>query len=143
MKSTHSLGQHLMHTFTILPSVNRMVLLRSSVHSSTPEDACTQPDFCCTLESRADGTMNARLKRSHNYFAQVQGQMAITGRHWCHFVLYTKIGLSVEMILFDENFWNTELLPALEAFYTNCVAPEIVCPVHFVGLPLRDLRHVN
>ena len=107
----------------------------------SPEDACSQPDFYCTLESQADGTMNARLKRSHNYFAQVQGQMAITGRHWCHFVLYTKIGLSVETIMFDENFWNTELLPALEAFYTNCVAPEIVCPIHLVGLPLRDLRH--
>ena len=108
----------------------------------SPEDACLQPDFCCTLELQADGTVNIQLKRSHNYYSQVQGQMAITGRPWCHFVLYTKNELSIETILFDENFWNTELFPALEAFYTNCIALEIVCPVHLVGLPLRDL-HVN
>ena len=109
----------------------------------SPEDACLQPDFCATLESQADGTKNVRLKHSHHYFAQIQGQMAITGRHWCHFVLYTKNGLSVETIPFDENFWKTELLPALEAFYMNCVAPEIVCPVHLVGLPVRDLRQCH
>ena len=100
----------------------------------SPEDACQQSDFCSVIESQADGTSKVCLKQQHHYYAQVQGQMAITGRLWCHFVIYTKKGLSVELINFDKTFWETKLLPALDDFYRNCVAPEIVSPVHLVGM---------
>lgn len=29
------------------------------------------------------------LKEDHKYWFQVQGQMAVTGRHWVDFVVYT------------------------------------------------------
>lgn len=48
-----------------------------------------------------------RLKRNHAYYDQVQGQMAIAGVHWCDFICYTKKGLSIERIMFDENHWDT------------------------------------
>ena len=80
------------------------------------------------------------LKKSHIYYAQVQGQMGIGERLWCDFVIYTCKGITIERINFDPHFWNDELLPKLISFYDNCVAPEIVSPVHVLGLPVRDLR---
>ena len=59
--------------------------------------------------------------------------MAIGGRKLCDFVVYTSKGISIK---FDAFFWNDKLLPKL---YDNVVAPEIVSPVHALGLPMRDL----
>ena len=35
-----------------------------------------------------------------------------------------------------------KLLPKLNSFYDNCVAPELVSPVHILGLPIRNLSNV-
>ena len=66
--------------------------------------------------------------------------MAITGRKWCDFVIYTLKRLSVERIYFNQAFWDGELLPKLTDFYENCVGPEIVSLMHFIGLPVRNLK---
>ena len=105
----------------------------------TPEEACTNSDFCCTICLQA-GTRTIKLKQNHQYYSQIQGQLAITERKWCDFVIYTNKGLTVETISFDESFWRDKLLPALTSFYESCVAPEIVSPVHLVGMHIRDLR---
>ena len=102
----------------------------------TPEDACLNGDFCSTLST----SKQIQLKRNHPYYSQIQGQLAITGRKWCDFVIYTKRGISVETISYNEEFWKNKLLPALTEFYENCVAPEIVSPVHLVGMQMRDSR---
>ena len=62
-----------------------------------------------------------------------------TKRKWCNFVIYTPKGLSVERMHFNINFWDTELLPKLVEFYDNCIGPEIVSPMHSVGMPVRNL----
>ena len=46
------------------------------------------------------------LKRNHSYFAQCQGQMAITERKWCHFFVYSLAGFCFLEIAFDEIWWN-------------------------------------
>ena len=51
-----------------------------------------------------------KLKKAHKYFAQIQSQMAIGERPWCD-----------------------------TSFYDDCVLPEIVSPVHYLGLPIRNL----
>ena len=44
------------------------------------------------------------------YYFQVQGQLAITGKKWCDFVVWTlKQPMYVERIYFDENLWNDML----------------------------------
>ena len=103
----------------------------------TPEVACSDPLFCCEL--RGDSKV-VSLKRGHKYYCQIQGQMAIGSRSWCDFVVYTSKGINIERIAFDALFWNDELLPKLKDFYDNCMAPEIISPVHMIGMPLRDLR---
>ena len=104
-----------------------------SHRNETPLQAAESRDFCCSIEVNSDGTSTLKLKRSHPYFCQVQGQMAITERTWCDFVIYTEKGVNIERIKYDAEFWNKDLLPKLTAFY-NCLAPEIVCPVHVRNL---------
>ena len=105
-----------------------------SQRNMTPADACSSSGFCCSI---VDGKLS--LRRNHPYYTQVQGKMAVGERPWCDFVIYTKRGISIERISFDRNFWDTLLLPKLISFYDNCVAPEIVHPIHVLGLPLRNL----
>ena len=45
----------------------------------------------------------------------------------------------MERIAYDDGYWQKTLLPKLEAFFDNCLGPEIVCPIHALGLPIRDL----
>ena len=46
------------------------------------------------------------LKKKHHYFAQIQVQMAITKRKWCHFLVYTQEGMHLETIHFDAEYWQ-------------------------------------
>ena len=77
------------------------------------------------------------------YYAQVQGQMAIGDRPWCDFVVYTTKGIHVQRIPFDRRYWEKVLLSKLIKFYDNCLGPEIVSPVHVLGLPIRNLSTWN
>ena len=110
-----------------------------SFRDVTPHEAAKSEKFFCCL----DKANKLKPKRTHKYYCQVQGQMAITERAWCDFVVYTETGLSIERILFDAVFWNNDLLPKLTAFYDNCLAPEIVCPVHVLGLSFRNLENMQ
>ena len=106
-----------------------------SHREKTPVEACATSGFCCVVDS----TGQLRLRDNYKYYAQVQGQMAIGERPWCDFVVFTMKGLSVERISFNLDYWTNTLLPKLVSFYDNCVAPEIVSPIHSLGIPIRDL----
>lgn len=110
-----------------------------SQRNKTPMEACDSPGFCCTCDFAVDESQ-VSLRENHPYYCQVQGQMGIGKRAWCDFVIFTTKGISVERIKFNEHFWQHELLPKLVDFYDNCVGPEIVSPMHALGLPIRDLR---
>ena len=109
-----------------------------SARNLTPVESCSIHGFCCTVDLSCDESLH--LKESHRYYPQVQGQMAIGERPWCDFVVFTKKGISVERVPFNENYWKDRLLPKLIEFYDKCILPEIVSPIHALGLPLRDLR---
>ena len=82
-----------------------------------PVEAAKNKDFCCELK---DGIL--ALKKQHNYYYQVQGQMAIASRNWCDFVVYSNDKVSVERIPFDENQWMN-MLPTLKNFYIKGLVP--------------------
>jgi hypothetical protein len=88
----------------------------------TPRMASKDKDFYCYIDSK--GRM--KLKRNSNYFYQVQGQLALTRRKMCDFVVWTTKGIAVVPIQFCEDFWTDEMLPKLEAFFKNAILPEIV-----------------
>ena len=57
-------------------------------HESTPIEAASNKGFYGRLE---DGKLF--LREQHQYYYQIQGQMAICSRKWCDFVIYTSTGL--------------------------------------------------
>lgn len=65
-----------------------------------------------------------RLKRHHEYYSQVQFQMGVTGRQWCHFILFTKCDSFVEGICFDALLWE-KLLLASRLFFRNHICPKL------------------
>ena len=109
-----------------------------SVRELSPIEACAAAGFFSEVDTT---TGVLKLKEKHQYYAQVQGQMGVGQRPWCDFVIYTMKGLSVQCIPFNSSFWTDKLLPKLVSFYDNCIAPEIVSPVHSLGLPIRNLSN--
>ena len=83
----------------------------------TPLDACSDPDFF--MEKVDD--KHCRLKRDHAYYAQVQGQMGVTGAKWCDFIVYTSKGMYVERIAFDPNYWQTLRNQLLQYYFEHFI----------------------
>ncbi|KAK3106916.1 hypothetical protein FSP39_002901 [Pinctada imbricata] len=75
-------------------------------------------NFC--LEKNNDGTI--QLKRSHQYYVQIQGQLMITGCEFCEFIVFTQKDLFVERILPDVTFMNA-MLVKLASFFKNHAKP--------------------
>lgn len=66
---------------------------------------------------KTDNTNFLKLDRNHNYYYQIQGQLAISKTKLCYFIVYTKQNMIVEEIVFDKNFWDNAALPKLILFF--------------------------
>ena len=102
-----------------------------SCRHMSPVDAAKSTNFSSTVEVDSSGEQNLKLKRTYIYFSHIQGQMAITERSWCDFVIYIEKGISVERIPFD--FRTMNFFPKLTDFFDTCLAPEIISPIHALG----------
>ena len=91
-----------------------------SKRDETIDEACEDKTF---FLSKVDG--NVFLKRNHSYYYQVQGSLGILQLKWSDFIVYTKKGLHVERILFDDKLWKETMLPQLTEFYFEYVFPQI------------------
>lgn len=65
------------------------------------------------------------LDRNCEYFAQVQGQMGIVGYKRCYFVVWTTVGIFVEEIVFDVQYY-TKIVYRMNAVFRNFVLPELL-----------------
>ena len=56
---------------------------------------------------------------------QVQGQLAVTGLPWCHFVVHLSgsRNINVERIYFNQRHWDENLFPKLKKFYFDHALP--------------------
>ncbi|XP_035992601.1 uncharacterized protein LOC118563079 [Fundulus heteroclitus] len=81
------------------------------VKSSTKNDVCQVAHL-----KVQDG--HAILRRSHAYYWQVQGQLAVTGLEWCDFVTDTLTTITVERVWRDESFID-QMKSKLDLFYFN------------------------
>ncbi|XP_054266989.1 uncharacterized protein LOC128989146 [Macrosteles quadrilineatus] len=107
----------------------------ASAKDLTPADAVVEKKikFCVLDEER-----NLKLKRSHCYYYQIQGQLHITQQKNCWFLVWTNKGMSIEKIVRDDQFWENKMEKPLTNFYFKCVLPELIDPRHPRGLPIRD-----
>ena len=127
-----------------LPSESVGFLLTLKSHMCTPdlliECKCCGPglaEFKCpsSVSGEFPSSSNIKyivmvdgketLKENHAYFAQVQGQMAVTKRKYCDFFVYTHAGHFLQRIHFDEHYWG-KILQHLEFFCNNYLAQELV-----------------
>lgn len=77
------------------------------------------------------------LKRGHNYYYQVQGQLNICNKEKCYFMLWSPKGLLVEEIMRDEQFFTQSMIPKLKSFYFDIILKELVDSPISRDLPLR------
>lgn len=80
--------------------------------------------------------------RRHHYFFQVQGQLNITRRQFCHLVMFTDHDMEVIEIEREEAFWANEMVPKLTQFYLHCVLPEIVDSRHARDMRVREPEYI-
>lgn len=57
------------------------------------------------------------LKRTQDYYYQIQGLLGITQGKTCCFIVYTKQDLLIEEIVFDKIFFKEEVIPGVLEFY--------------------------
>jgi hypothetical protein len=67
-----------------------------------------------------------KLKRTHAYYFQVQGQLLITNRSLCYFVIWTPKGMIFEKIEADADFFAQTMLPKLKCFYFEHLLPALI-----------------
>ena len=65
-----------------------------------------------------------KLHKEHNYWFQVQAEMAAVGAEWAHFVIWTTKGIEIIEVERDIN-WEEQYLPLLAKFYLNELLPSI------------------
>ncbi|KAL5010353.1 hypothetical protein ScPMuIL_012658 [Solemya velum] len=85
----------------------------------TPFEAAKDKTFCCEIIGN-----KIQLKKNHAYYYQIQGQLAITGRKWCDFFVWTLKGHSMERIHFEKEMWKS-MSTKLKEFYVRAVIPEL------------------
>lgn len=75
-----------------------------SMYDKTIQEVCQKPNFCCEICNATPS-----LKLDHEYYYQIQGQLAITGAEWCDFVVWLGNGpdqIHVQRITYDDVFWE-------------------------------------
>jgi len=68
---------------------------------------------------------DGNLKCSHKHYTQVQGQLAITDRHFCDFIVWTPQGMTQERIIMDIHFWE-KVQRKLTSFFAKHLLPELI-----------------
>ena len=83
----------------------------------------------CPLKNLAESMppymqKTGRLKRTHSYYSQCQAQMAVTGRKFCDFFVFSHTSYHLERLEFDDEHWNS-LLTTASWFFTTHMTPYI------------------
>lgn len=88
--------------------------------TASHEKPCSKNVSCLTSTVSGDC-----LNTAHMYYTQIQGQMAISGRHWCDFFVYSRHGFYLERIKFNPGFWSN-CFKSLIDFFTKFMAQELI-----------------
>ena len=81
-----------------------------------------------------------KLKRTHQYYFQCQGQLNIANMPWVDFVVRSQNPnqFFVERIFRDSDFWDKTMLPKHRFFYFNVLLPELAVPRNGMNPGIRE-----
>ena len=65
------------------------------------------------------------LKRSHEYFTQIQGQLLVCQKSMCDFICWTPKGMHIETIFEDESL-QCDIVSSCKDFFTCYLLPELL-----------------
>ena len=82
------------------------------------------PKFFPFLEAADGGGL--KLKTTHNYYFQVQGQLNICNKQFCYFIVYTFKDCRILRITRDPTFYDAEMVPKLYTFFKKHFLPCVV-----------------
>ncbi|XP_052124238.1 glutamic acid-rich protein-like [Frankliniella occidentalis] len=89
-----------------------------------------------------DGNGEVKLKTNEDYYYQVQGQLHITRRQRCVFMVFAKHWEHIEEIERSNHFWNTNMRDQLERFYKGALLPEIAMSRYKYRNLKEDIREL-
>ncbi|XP_070523169.1 uncharacterized protein [Cardiocondyla obscurior] len=95
-----------------------------------------------SLKSIFDKRNPNEMNKNHRYFYQVQGQLNITQRQYCVFVIWTPKSMKITFVNKDIAFWKNKMLPFLNRFYYDCMLSEILDSRHNRHMPIKDPEYV-
>ena len=89
-------------------------------------EAKKNKNFCCALDNKG----KLYLKKTHQYYYQIQGVVNILEVPWIDFVLRTKdpYQIHIERIKRDKKLWEQKMVPKLTNFYQKAMLPELAAP---------------
>ena len=77
------------------------------------------------VNSPDKASSSLKLKHSHSYYTQIQGQLAITDKTFAWFFVYSHHGYHLEKIDFDKDHW-TKVKANLIQFWMEHLAPCLI-----------------
>jgi hypothetical protein len=123
-----------------LPYTTCENIVKSSCSGLTPEDAIKSKKFLFFKQNLKNKQIE--VNKRHKYFFQVQGQLQISNRKYCIFVLWTPLGVYTKKILREDEFWKKSMEPKLTKFYFHCLLPEIIDPRYPRSMKIRDPPYI-
>lgn len=73
-----------------------------------------------------------KFKKTSSYYYQVKGQLKITKRNVCYFVVYSEKRIEYNVIDYDEIFWYSKMDIQLETYYVYKNLTKIVCCIEYL-----------
>jgi len=110
-----------------------------SAENLTAEEAIKTVSNLTTIFDKKDEN---KMRCTHKYFYQIQGQLNITRRDYCLFVLWTPKSIKKIYVQRDNDFWKNRMLPILTRFYYECMLPEILDSRHNRHMPIRNPKYI-
>ncbi|EZA49485.1 hypothetical protein X777_12279 [Ooceraea biroi] len=110
----------------------------SAENLTTDEVVQKLPQLKTVFDKKNPDEMNQK----HRFFYQVQGQLNITRRDYCIFVVWTPKSFKIVRVSRDESFWKNQMLPLLIRFYNESMLPEILDSRHNRHLPIRNPQYI-
>ena len=93
-----------------------------SARDMTVKDACTTlPNFCLVRNNNDEMS----LKRNHEYYYQVQGQLMVTGAAFCDFIVFTRKDSVFIQRIFPDIECMKSMMEKLASFYFEHMKPKL------------------
>ena len=82
-----------------------------------------------------------QINKRHQYYYQIQGQLHITGRKHCLFVIHTPISRKYFQIDVDHKFWKEKMEKQLIRFYMDCMISAMLDSRYNRKMPIRNPQY--